>query len=65
MVAIDIGMPAVSGGVYSYPVTISETETVFVAITAYGPTGLESADSNLGLLAAPLGTPGQPIIASN
>ncbi len=63
--SIDVGLPTASGGVFSHQFNVADGDTVFIAITAYGPTGLESTGSNLGYLPAPLGAPGRPQLAGN
>jgi hypothetical protein len=59
---LDVGMPTASSGVFSYSLQIPDADTVYVTVSAYGPTGLEGPKSNeqerLGLL----GTPGKPQI---
>jgi len=62
---IDVGLPSAASGVYSQAITVPDGDTLFVTVTAYGPTGLESTDSNLGYLPAALGAPGQPSLVAN
>lgn len=59
---LDVGKPTASGGVYSYSLTVPDANTVFVAVSAYGPTGLEGAKSNEQRRLGQLGTPGKPQI---
>ncbi len=60
---IDVGLPAPSGGVYSYNLTVPDANSVYVVVTAYGPTGLESTPSNEQLRRGLLGAPGKPTLA--
>lgn len=57
---LDVGKPTASGGVYSYSLQVPDSNTVYVAVSAYGPTGLEGAKSNEQQRLGLLGTPGQP-----
>jgi hypothetical protein len=59
---LDVGKPAPSGGVFSYSLQVPDSNTVFVAVSAYGPTGLEGARSNEKQRLGLLGTPGKPQI---
>ena len=60
---LDVGLPTPSGGVYSYSLQVPDPNTVFVVVSAYGPTGNESPRSNENRLLGLLGTPGQPTVA--
>lgn len=60
---LDVGMPAASNGVFSYSLQVPDANTVFVAVSAYGPTGLEGVKSNEKRLLGLLGTPGKPQVA--
>jgi hypothetical protein len=59
---LDVGMPTISGGVYSYSLQVPDGNTVFIAVSAYGPTGLEGAKSNEQRRLGQLGMPGKPQI---
>jgi hypothetical protein len=59
---LDVGMPTASGGVFSYSLQVPDPNTVYVAVSAYGPTGLEGAKSNERQRLGQLGTPGKPMI---
>ena len=59
---LDVGMPAPASGVFSYALQVPDSSTVFVSVSAYGPTGLESAKSNEKQLLGLLGAPGKPQI---
>ncbi|HEY8120033.1 MAG TPA: hypothetical protein VII78_01845 [Myxococcota bacterium] len=59
---LDVGMPTASAGVYSYSLQVPDGSTVFVAVSAYGSTGLEGAKSNEQRRLGQLGTPGKPQI---
>lgn len=59
---LDVGLPTPSGGVYSYSLQVPDANTVYVSVSAYGPTGLEGAKSNEQQRLGLLGTPGQPLI---
>lgn len=59
---LDVGMPSASGGVFSYALQIPDPDSAYVAVSAYGPTGLEGARSNEQLRPGMLGTPGKPQI---
>ena len=66
LATIDAGVPTPSpSGVYSAAITVPETATVYVALSAVGTNGLESIHSNVGVRPPPttsttLGAPGQP-----
>jgi hypothetical protein len=60
---LDVGMPAPSNGVYSYSLQVPDSSTVFVVVSAYGPTGLEGVKSNEKRLLGLLGTPGKPQVS--
>jgi len=59
---LDVGLPTASGGVFSYSLQVPDSNTVFVTVSAYGPTGLEGAKSNEKQLLGLLGAPGKPQI---
>lgn len=59
---LDVGLPAASGGVYSHTLQIPDANSVYVAVSAYGPTGLEGPRSNEQLRPGMLGVPGKPQI---
>ena len=59
---LDVGKPTASGGVYSYSLQVPDANSVFVVVSAYGPTGLEGAKSNEQQRLGLLGTPGKPQI---
>jgi len=59
---LDVGLPSASGGVFSYSLQVPDSSTVFVSVSAYGPTGLEGAKSNEKQLLGLLGMPGKPQI---
>jgi hypothetical protein len=60
--ALDIGKPVPANGIYSYTLEVPDSNSVYVAIGAYGPTGLESVKSNEQLRLGNLGAPGKPQI---
>ena len=60
---LDVGLPTPSGGVYSYSLQVPDANTVYVAVSAYGSTGLEGPRSNEQQRLGLLGTPGKPQIA--
>ena len=53
-------MPTASGGVFSYSLQVPDANSVYIRLSAYGPTGLEGAKSNEQLRLGQLGTPGTP-----
>jgi hypothetical protein len=59
---LDIGKPAASSGVFSYSLQVPDPNTVYVSVSAYGSTGLESPKSNEQQRLGLLGTPGKPQI---
>jgi hypothetical protein len=59
---LDVGKPTPSSGVYSYSLQVPDSNTVYVAVSAYGSTGLESTKSNEQRRLGLLGTPGKPQI---
>lgn len=59
---VDVGLPSPSGGVYSYSLQVPDASTVYVAVSAYGPTGLEGPKSNEQQRLGFLGVPGRPEI---
>ena len=59
---LDIGKPTPASGVYSYSLSVPDSNSVYVSVSAYGPTGLESVKSNEQLRLGLLGTPGRPQI---
>jgi hypothetical protein len=59
---LDVGMPAASSGVHSYSLQVPDANTVYVSVSAYGPTGLEGPKSNEKQRLGMLGTPGKPQI---
>jgi hypothetical protein len=59
---LDVGLPTPSSGVYSYSLTVPDSNTVYVTVSAYGPTGLEGPKSNEQRRLGLLGTPGKPQI---
>jgi hypothetical protein len=59
---LDVGKPTASAGVFSYSLTVPDANTVYVAVSAYGPTGLEGVKSNEQRRLGQLGTPGKPLI---
>jgi hypothetical protein len=59
---LDIGMPTASGGVFSYSLQVPDANSVYIRVSAYGPTGLEGVKSNEQLRLGQLGTPGKPQI---
>jgi hypothetical protein len=59
---LDVGLPTPSAGVYSYSLTVPDSNTVYVAVSAYGSTGLEGPKSNEQQRLGLLGTPGKPQI---
>ncbi len=59
---LDVGMPAASSGVYSYSLQVPDPNTVYVTVSAYGPTGLEGPKSNEKQRLGMLGAPGKPQI---
>ena len=59
---LDIGMPTASGGVFSYSLQVPDANSVYISVSAYGPTGLEGVKSNEQLRLGLLGTPGKPQI---
>jgi hypothetical protein len=59
---LDVGKPAPSSGVFSYSLTVPDANTVYVAVSAYGPTGLEGTKSNEQRRLGLLGAPGKPVI---
>ncbi|MBM4385474.1 MAG: hypothetical protein FJ091_19135 [Deltaproteobacteria bacterium] len=60
---LDVGMPTASNGVFSYSLQVPDANTVFVVVSAYGPTGLEGTKSNEKRLLGLLGTPGKPQVS--
>lgn len=50
---LDVGRPTPSGGVYTYDLTVGDTATVYVALSAYGSGYLDSLRSNEKVFAAP------------
>jgi len=60
---LDVGMPTASNGVFSYSLQVPDANTVFVVVSAYGPTGLEGVKSNEKRLLGLLGTPGKPQVS--
>ena len=61
---IDVGLPA-SGSQFVHALTVADSASVYVAVTAYDAAGLESAYSNEGFRAPLLGAPGQPMVVGN
>lgn len=59
---LDVGLPAPVNGVYSFSIQVPDPDSVYVAVTAYGPTGLEGPRSNEGFREGLLGAPGKPQI---
>lgn len=59
---VDVGLPTASSGVYSYSIQVPDPDNVYVAVSAYGPTGLEGVRSNEQLRPGLLGAPGKPQI---
>jgi hypothetical protein len=59
---IDVGLPTPSSGVYSYSLQVSDADSVYVAVSAYGPTGLEGPRSNEQLRRGLLSKPGKPAL---
>lgn len=59
---LDVGKPAASGGVFSYSLQVPDPDNVYVAVSAYGSTGLEGTRSNEQLRLGQLGVPGKPQI---
>ncbi len=59
---IDVGLPTALSGVYSYSLSVPDSNSVYVAVSAYGPTGLEGTRSNEQLRLGLLGAPGRPQI---
>lgn len=59
---LDVGLPTPSSGVYTYALSVPDANTVFVSVSAYGPTGLESPKSNEQRRLGLLGAPGKPQI---
>jgi hypothetical protein len=59
---IDVGKPTPASGVYGYTLQVADPSSVYVAVSAYGPTGLESPRSNEQLRRGTLGAPGKPIV---
>jgi hypothetical protein len=59
---LDVGMPPAASGVYTYSLQVPDANTVYVAVSAYGPTGLEGVKSNEQRRLGLLGTPGKPQI---
>jgi len=59
---LDIGKPTASSGVFSYSLQVPDANTVYVAVSAYGSTGIEGAKSNEQRRLGQLGTPGKPQI---
>jgi hypothetical protein len=59
---LDVGKPTASAGVFSYSLQVPDSNTVFVAVSAYGAGGLEGAKSNEQQRLGQLGTPGKPQI---
>lgn len=59
---LDVGKPAAAAGVFSYSLQIPDPDSVYVAVSAYGPTGLEGVRSNEQSRPGQLGIPGKPQI---
>jgi hypothetical protein len=59
---LDVGKPTAAGGVFSYSLQVPDPDSVYVAVSAYGPTGLEGVRSNEQLRPGQLGVPGKPQI---
>jgi len=59
---LDVGMPTASSGVFSYSLQVPDSSTVYVAVSAYGSTGLEGPKSNEQERLGQLGTPGKPMV---
>lgn len=59
---LDVGLAAASGGVFSHTLQIPDADSAYVAVSAYGPTGLEGPRSNEQLRPGTLGVPGKPQI---
>jgi hypothetical protein len=59
---VDVGMPTPASGVYSYSLTVPDANSVFVAVSAYGPTGLEGPKSNEQSRPGLISAPGKPQI---
>ena len=60
----DVGLP-LSGSVYTHALSVANGAAVYIAVTAYDASGLESAYSNEAFRQAPLGQPGQPVVVGN
>lgn len=54
---VNVGKPSPSGGVYTYDLTVGDTATVYVALTAYGSGYTDSQYSNEKTFAAPTPPP--------
>ncbi len=61
---IDVGLP-LSGSEYAHSLTISDGASVYVAVTAYDASGLESVLSNESFRPALLGAPGRPVVVGD
>jgi hypothetical protein len=59
---IDVGLPVPVNGIYSFSLQVPDPDSVYVAVSAYGPTGLEGPRSNEKLREGVLGAPGKPLI---
>lgn len=59
---IDVGLPTPVNGVYSFALQVPDPDGVYVAVSAYGPTGLEGPRSNEKFREGLLGAPGKPQI---
>ena len=59
---LDLGLPTASGGVFSYSLQVPDASSVYISVSAYGPTGLEGVKSNEQLRLGQLGAPGKPQI---
>ncbi len=59
---LDVGLPTLTSGVFSYSLQVPDANTVYLTVSAYGPTGLEGAKSNERQRLGLLGMPGKPQI---
>lgn len=70
---IDVGIPTVASGTFEHDLTIPDGDDIYVAVTAYDGSGVQSSYSNEIFRAAPapaptpvpLGQPGQPVVAGS
>ena len=69
---VDAGLPVPQNGIYTFNLTVADTQDAYVAISARGTNGLSSPPSNERFRPAPasppppaaLGAPGRPIVVT-